>query len=205
LHFSIRDTGIGIPPEKQELIFDAFTQADGSTTRRYGGAGLGLTISAQLVEMMGGRIWVESQPGKGSTFFFTAQFSLQNAGTILPADREEDAPAECPAEVFDRAEILSRVDNNEELLREIVNLFLETCPGQLSGVREALARRDAGALERAAGALRGSVSNLAAKAAVGAALRLESAGEGGDWASVERLFGALEEEVARLRSALAAL
>jgi len=73
LHFSVRDTGIGIPPDKLSLIFEVFTQADSSTTRRFGGTGLGLSITKRLVEMMRGQIWVDSVPGHGSTFHFTVK------------------------------------------------------------------------------------------------------------------------------------
>ena len=82
LHFVISDTGIGIPPEKQARIFEAFSQVDASTTRKYGGTGLGLTISARLVELMGGRIWVKSEPGKGSEFHFTVQLGLQKESAV---------------------------------------------------------------------------------------------------------------------------
>lgn len=84
LHFYVSDTGPGIPPDKQQVIFEAFRQADSSMSRRFGGTGLGLTISSHLVEMMGGRMWLESESGKGSTFHFSALFSLQKDAPIKP-------------------------------------------------------------------------------------------------------------------------
>src|SRR5262249_38745764 len=80
LQFSIIDTGIGVPPDKHQLVFEPFTQVDGSMSRRYGGTGLGLPIAARLVELMGGRIWIESTVGEGSRFHFTVLSDLAQSG-----------------------------------------------------------------------------------------------------------------------------
>jgi CheY-like chemotaxis protein len=84
VHFIVSDTGVGIPAEKLAVIFDAFGQADTSTTRQYGGTGLGLTIARRMVELMGGRMWVESAPGKGSCFHFTLRLGTTATQTVEP-------------------------------------------------------------------------------------------------------------------------
>jgi PAS domain S-box-containing protein len=105
LRFTVADTGIGIPQEKLQAIFDPFSQADTSTTRRYGGTGLGLTISSRLVGMMGGRIWVESELGRGSQFHFTARLGIADPAGI-------EAGVIAPPEVFRSTKVLV-VDDND--------------------------------------------------------------------------------------------
>jgi signal transduction histidine kinase/CheY-like chemotaxis protein len=132
LHFAVADTGVGVPLEKQLSIFEPFTQADGSTTRKYGGTGLGLTISTRLVEKMGGRIWVESEPGRGSTFHFTARFGFQERKAAEHDPIEVQMLQDMPVLVVD--------DNatNRRILEEMVRGW-RMKPVMAEGGREAVA------------------------------------------------------------------
>jgi CheY-like chemotaxis protein len=111
LRFTVADTGIGIPSDKQAIIFEAFAQADGSTTRKYGGTGLGLAISSQLVEMMGGRIWVESVEGQGSRFHFTANFGLQKTERMKSEENGESASRQSSQKDMQALRVLIVEDN----------------------------------------------------------------------------------------------
>src|SRR5579859_164363 len=133
LHFSVRDTGIGIPAEKRDLIFAAFTQADSSTTRKYGGTGLGLTISQALVKLMNGSISVESEPQKGSVFHFTARLKVPEASFVPPAAVEPAALRGLRALVVD--------DNqtNRLILTELLSQW-GMAPEQAATGKEALSK-----------------------------------------------------------------
>ncbi len=130
LNFSVRDTGIGIPPEKQQVIFEAFSQADGSAARKFGGTGLGLTISARLVEAMGGKISVASEPGQGSCFQFSAR---------LGAAPQDDPVAGNGEGSLDGALVLV-VDDNATARRVLLDTLhgLRMCPTSVATVPEAL-------------------------------------------------------------------
>lgn len=127
LMISVTDTGVGIPKEKQEAIFASFTQADSSTTRKYGGTGLGLTISRQLVGMMGGRIWVESEEGEGSTFSFTVNLPWNKSAT-----RDELYPAEY---LKDKKVLV--LDRNQHNRVKIINI-LDACGAECTEFEELL-------------------------------------------------------------------
>ena len=142
LHFTIADTGIGVPTDKQTAIFQAFTQADGSMSRTYGGTGLGLTISARLVGFMHGRIWVESEVGKGSRFHFTAHFGLQKtpARTVVPRD---------PTTLRDMRVLVvdDNLTNRQILLKMLTNWHTNPTTVE-SGARAITALREAQGLGR---------------------------------------------------------
>jgi PAS domain S-box-containing protein len=124
IQFSVRDEGIGIPEDKYEKIFEVFTQADESTTRKYGGTGLGLAISKRLVEMMGGQIWVESAEGKRSTFFFTGVFKViaQKAAEAPDAKQQEEKIDEAALPPIKELKILLAEDNlvNQKITARIL-------------------------------------------------------------------------------------
>ena len=140
-HFSIRDTGIGIPVDRQQSIFNAFSQADSSTTRNYGGTGLGLTICSRLVEMMGGKIWVESQPGQGSCFHFTIRAAVQ-----------EIAGARSFASGSDLAHVSTLIVDDNDVSRRILSEMLGSV-----GLGRIAAAADAGqAMQQLEAAVRGA-------------------------------------------------
>ena len=125
LRFAVSDTGIGIPSDKLGAVFERFTQADGSTTRLYGGTGLGLAISKQLIERMGGRIWVESSLGKGSVFYFTIPFSIS---------KSQDAAEASPG--FDLMGVRTLVVSSNKGNRELVKEALQSWGATVSEARD---------------------------------------------------------------------
>ena len=134
LHFSVRDTGIGIAEAKLENIFAPFTQADSSTTREFGGTGLGLTISRRLVQLMGGRIWVDSQVGEGSTFHFTARLH-EGRECLLPGEAPRPAEAAVPV---DRAPLSLLLVEDSEDNRLLILTFLKNTPHRVETAENGL-------------------------------------------------------------------
>ncbi len=253
LRFTVADTGIGIAPEKHKHIFEPFTQADGSTTRKYGGTGLGLSIASGLVQLMGGRIWLDSSPGRGSIFHFTVNVqaadgppgpfgqetkrrmhflvgeddganqrlqtrssgiteltgkieSVVSGGNVMDAEQTRQRPStEEQFKQLDESLALSRVGGDSDLLREVVGLFLDDYPQAIDQIRDAVASRDATAIEHSAHSLKGSVSTFGAGRAFEAALALEKQGRSKNLGGVENQLCQLEDALQALLPELQAL
>jgi PAS domain S-box-containing protein len=132
LRFTVEDTGIGIPKDRQNLIFEAFTQADSSTTRKYGGTGLGLTITSRLVALMGGHVWVESEPGKGTQFHFTAKF-----GRVIT--RTAKSTPRAPVDLWNRRVLVVEDSATSQRGLEATLLVWSMSPTAVKDARSALA------------------------------------------------------------------
>jgi len=143
LHFAVTDTGMGIPHDKQGKIFQAFEQVDTSMTRQFRGTGLGLAISTQLVHMMNGRIWVESELGKGSTFHFTAQFAVQSFAVEAPAQYDISMLKDMPVLVVDDNATNRRILKQMLLQWGMKATTVESGPAGLKAMHEAVDRGEA--------------------------------------------------------------
>ncbi len=234
LRFAVRDTGIGIPDGKRDAIFKAFTQADGATTRAYGGLGLGLAISARLVECLGGQISVASEPGRGSLFRFSVlvgkaeQTGSMEAGMDTYVAGPIDSPptpeagnqavkrsepdtagaAAVTADhllILDGEDVLTRVDGDTELLAEILQLFLETRTARLSELRDACEASLSDQARKAAHAFKGALGSLGGVRAEAIAQAIETHAARGEMAAAGALVADLESNVDQLAQALSEL
>jgi signal transduction histidine kinase/sensor domain CHASE-containing protein/HPt (histidine-containing phosphotransfer) domain-containing protein len=191
LHVAVADTGIGIPVTQQSLVLEPFIQADGSSTRDYGGTGLGLTIAKQLVELMDGRLWIDSEVGSGSTFHLTARFGVQTS---------QIAPSEPPV---DLTVLMGIVDGDKALMSELGEIFLQDYPVQMIELGKAIENGNAGQLERAAHSLKSALGSIGAKSAWRLAYELETMGRTTRLHKAATILQQLAAELERLTAFLA--
>ena len=206
LQISIRDTGIGIPQDQRQAIFEDFLQADSATTRRYGGTGLGLHTSSQLVRMMGGHIELESEEGKGSRFHVSALFRIPDASAAKASITDTiAAPGETAASVTpsllalddavvqdtqhsppppkkhqpDWNKILDRLGSDRDLLCELIDVFRGSYSQDLTEIEKAIVEEQPDDLRRSAHKLKGSLATLDMQTALSCAVELEQLGTAG--------------------------
>jgi signal transduction histidine kinase/HPt (histidine-containing phosphotransfer) domain-containing protein len=231
LGFVVSDTGVGIPWDKMESIFDGFSQADGSSTRRHGGTGLGLALASRLVERMGGRIRVESPSDCGLSMDDCrlkengAHLAKRSHPSSIPNQQSRgpgsafhvilpfgvSAEGEYPLsdtdvapdqQAFDFSRAMDLVGGDMELLREIVGFFLDDIPRKVDQIREALHASDAGLVEETARGLKGAATDIGAKTIELSLLRIETIAREADLSGTEAVLIELEHALDGFRKAL---
>ncbi|MBF0538449.1 MAG: GAF domain-containing protein [Nitrospirae bacterium] len=195
LLFSVRDTGIGIAAEKLRVIFDSFTQVDGSMTRKYGGMGLGLAIAKRLINMMNGEIWVESVLGKGSTFQFTAWFTL-NADVNLLSVSEPSSPPEVDSQEQPSMTAITE-DNDKQANPGNWEVFVGNYALELENLKNAIDKKDITLVERYAHALKDIFTQVGVTTLKNDAFRIELASRKKDMTKVETAFNNLKDGYAK--------
>lgn len=205
LRFSVQDTGIGIPGEKLESIFSSPGVVDKEISRSYGGIGLGLVIARQMVEMMSGRIWVESQINLGSTFYFTAWFEKQpqTAPALKRISSGKSAPVDLPKrKIFDIETAKNCFSNNINKIQESVNLFVERGPVLIEQLKKGLSSANYSLVEQRAEELNKKAAQIGAMKISGEAFRLKIALRNAESMKMKMIIDKIDNEFRILKDYL---
>jgi signal transduction histidine kinase/HPt (histidine-containing phosphotransfer) domain-containing protein len=219
LHFSVEDTGIGIPEDRLDDVFMPFKQVDGSSTRRHGGVGLGLSISRKLVEMMKGRIWCESTLETGTVFHFTAGFRRSGEGQIGAVvsrtlrDGPEhsqrknalSSPQPVSSRVFNTSAPLKHPGGELKAMQDNIDLFFQGYPARFQAFQEAISRGEEPMMERIAGELKNMAASIGADKLADEIFRFQLAVRKGAKGKYGPLASRMEQEFENFRAARSTL